>query len=60
VIQVVNLQPQPEAVKAPGHQRANGSPALPDGCNVYEGLSDEVIADMDEDNPAARRFEPTL
>jgi hypothetical protein len=48
VIRVVNLQPQPEVVKAPGPPRANGRPALPDWCNVYEGLSDEEIADIEK------------
>jgi len=47
VIRIVNLQVQPEPVQAPTPHRANGSPALPEWCNVYDGLSDDEIADME-------------
>jgi len=48
VIRIVNLQVQPEPVQEPAPHRANGSPALPEWCNVYDGLSDDEIADMEK------------
>jgi hypothetical protein len=48
VIRIVNLQVQPETVTPPVQYRANGSPILPEWCNVYEGLSDDEIADVEK------------
>ncbi len=47
VIGIVNLEIQSEPVQEPAHC-ANGSPALPEWCNVYDGLSDDEIADMEK------------
>jgi hypothetical protein len=44
VIGIVNLQIAPEA--AP--RGANGTPPLPDWCDVYSGLSDDDIADLEK------------
>jgi hypothetical protein len=48
VIRIVNIQGQPETVEPPTLHCANGSPTLPEWCNVYEGLSDEEIAGMEK------------
>ena len=47
VIQVVNLQVQPETpvVAEQGHKHGA---ALPAWCNVYEGLSDTDVAEMEQ------------
>ena len=45
---VINIvTPQVPAV-APVSRQTNGAPALPDWCNVYEGLSDDEIAAMEQ------------
>ncbi len=48
VVRVVNLSGQPEPVTVPVPHRANGSPELPEWCNVYDGLWDDEIADMEK------------
>ena len=48
VIRIVNLQVQPEADTPPVPHPANGSPALPEWCNVYDGLSEDEIAEMEK------------
>ena len=48
VIRIVNLQVPRETAKPPAPERADASPALPDWCNVYDGLSDDELADMEK------------
>jgi hypothetical protein len=47
-IRIVNLPVQAEPIKTPALHSANGSPVLPEWCNVYDGLSDDEIADMEK------------
>lgn len=44
VIQIVNVN----AATAPTTGGTNGTVGLPDWCNVYEGLSDDEIADLEK------------
>ena len=46
VIRIVNLQPAAEIATAPVPHEANAKPTLPEWRNVFEGLSDEDIADI--------------
>ena len=46
VISIVNLEVP--VGTSPASHKANGTPALPEWCNVYEGLSDEDIAEMEQ------------
>ena len=48
VIRIVNLPGQREPVTAPALHGGNGSPELPEWCNVYDGLSDDEIADLEK------------
>lgn len=48
VIHIVNLKVQPESSQTPTTQQGSDTPTLPDWCNVYEGLSDTDIADMEQ------------
>ncbi len=44
VIGIVDREMQPEAPP----RRANGTPNLPDWCDVYAGLSDDEIDDLEK------------
>jgi hypothetical protein len=44
VIGVVNLNDHANTVAPPRHEPANGTPSLPEWCNVYAGLSNDEIA----------------
>jgi hypothetical protein len=46
VIRVVTLGLQPQVAEPP--IGAMAAPSLPDWCRVYEGLSDQEIADVEE------------
>ncbi|MBS0203170.1 MAG: hypothetical protein JSS49_09750 [Planctomycetes bacterium] len=46
VINIVNLQVP--VGTAPDSPKVNGTAALPGWCNVYEGLSDDEIATMEQ------------
>jgi hypothetical protein len=46
VIQVLNANTVPSA-QTPAEKTGNSSVQLPDWCNVYEGLSDSQIADIE-------------
>ena len=46
VIRVVTPSLQPQIAKSPSAEIA--APSLPDWCRVYEGLSDQEIADVEE------------
>lgn len=51
IIQVVSLNIEPErpATEQPeSESKGNGAPQLPDWCNVYDGLTDEEIADLEK------------
>ena len=48
VINIVDLQVPAGAEKTPVPRESNGRPTLPEWCNVYEGLSDEEIAAMEQ------------
>jgi len=48
VINIVNLQVPVGAAQSPVPHKSNGTPTLPAWCNVYEGLSDEEIAAMEQ------------
>jgi hypothetical protein len=48
VIHIVNLNVQPETVETPVSDHDNPVPELPEWCRVYEGLSDEEVADMEK------------
>jgi hypothetical protein len=47
-IRIVDLQVPTTAATTFVPPTANGSPTLPSWCNVYDGLSDEEIADMEK------------
>ncbi|HLJ11334.1 MAG TPA: hypothetical protein VKU82_09095 [Planctomycetaceae bacterium] len=47
VIGIVNPQVPPQGAQEPLPRGINGAPALPEWCNVYAGLSDEEIADIE-------------
>ncbi len=46
IIRVVTVKTERAAAEEPPRGRSGGV-ALPDWCNVYEGLSDEEIADLE-------------
>ena len=48
VINIVNLQVPVGTAPAPVSHKANGTPTLPEWCNVYEGLEDDEIAAMEQ------------
>ena len=48
VIQIVNLQVPAGAAQSPVPHKANGTPSLPEWCNVYAGLSDQQIAALEQ------------
>jgi hypothetical protein len=48
VIRIVNLPGQTEPVPAAAINGANGSATLPEWCNVYDGLTEDEIADMEK------------
>jgi hypothetical protein len=48
VINIVNLETATEPPNRIAPQQTNGTPALPEWCNVYEGLSDEEITDLEQ------------
>ena len=48
VIRIVNLQVPRGTAQTPVLQVANGAPTLPEWCNVYQGLSDEEVAEMEK------------
>ena len=47
VINIVDVQVPTGAVQVPILDSADGTPTLPEWCNVYEGLSDDEIAEME-------------
>ncbi|MBI3862269.1 MAG: hypothetical protein HY290_10280 [Planctomycetia bacterium] len=47
-IRIVNPQGDPEPVTAPVQHPTNGSPPLPEWCNVYDGLSDDEITALEK------------
>jgi hypothetical protein len=48
VIGIVSLPGQRQTPEPPpSRSTASAAPALPDWCNVYDGLSDEEIADLE-------------
>jgi hypothetical protein len=46
IIQVMALNDEPPTT--PGESAGGGTDGLPDWCNVYEGLSDEEIAEVEK------------
>ena len=48
VIGIVDRQTSFSEATAPAPRQANGDPALPEWCNVYEGLSDAEVADLEQ------------
>jgi hypothetical protein len=48
VINIVNLEIPADTTSEPVSHTANGNPTLPEWCNVYEGLSDDEIAAMEQ------------
>ena len=48
VIQVVNLHDKPTTPAQPVAPGQNAAAKLPEWCNVYAGLSDEEIADLEK------------
>jgi hypothetical protein len=48
VIHIVNLNVQPEPAQTPATQQGSDSSTLPEWCNVYEGLSDTDITEMEQ------------
>ena len=48
VIRIVTLQVPTSAAQIPIPHEVNGAPSLPEWCNVYEGLSDGEIAEMEK------------
>lgn len=48
VINIVNLNVPAGTEPATASQKANGASAMPAWCNVYEGLSDDEITDMEQ------------
>lgn len=46
VIRVVTISVDPQVARPPNGETA--APSLPDWCRVYEGLSDQEIADVEE------------
>ena len=47
LIGIVNLQVQSVPVPEPS-RCSNGSPVLPEWCNVYDGLSEDEVADLEK------------
>ena len=48
VIRIINRQVQPDGPAETTTQDRNGAAVLPEWCNVYAGLSDEEIADLEK------------
>lgn len=48
VINIVNRHAPTATAPAPVLPQTNGIPTLPEWCNVYEGLSEEDITDMEQ------------
>ena len=48
VINIVDVQVLTGAVQVPILDSADGTPTLPEWCNVYEGLSDDEIAAIEQ------------
>jgi hypothetical protein len=61
VINIVNLEPSPEVQAEAASNGTGGVLPLPEWCNVYEGLSDAEIADLEQTilqrADLSRRFE---
>ena len=48
IIYIIDVNVRPEASLARTDQQGSDAPTLPEWCNVYEGLSDVDIADMEQ------------
>jgi len=48
VVRIVDRQIPSPAAQRPVRWETNGAPSLPEWCNVYQGLSDGEIAEMEK------------